>query len=70
MTAFRQALDEQGFTVLPAVLSPERVASLVAGLERALPDAGSSVLQSRGQIYGVRNLVDLWPEALTVAHET
>ena len=70
MTAPREALDEQGFTVLPAVLSRERVASLLVDLERALAHAGSSVLQSRGQVYGVRNLIDIWPPALSVAHET
>ena len=69
MTKLQQSLDEHGFTVLPGVLSPERVASLVADLERALPHAGSSVLRSRGQIYGVRNLIDVWPAARSVAQE-
>jgi ectoine hydroxylase-related dioxygenase (phytanoyl-CoA dioxygenase family) len=64
-----RALDQQGFAILPSVFSPQRVACLVAALERALPDAGKPVLRSRGQVYGFRNLIDVWPPALTVAQE-
>ena len=47
----------------------DRVAALVSDLERALPLAGASLLESRGHVYGVRNLVEVWPSAHTVASE-
>jgi ectoine hydroxylase-related dioxygenase (phytanoyl-CoA dioxygenase family) len=69
MTALQQAIDQQGFAILPEAFSPERVACLVSDLERALQRAGASLLQSRGHVYGVRNLSDAWPAAVAVADE-
>jgi ectoine hydroxylase-related dioxygenase (phytanoyl-CoA dioxygenase family) len=34
-----------------------------------LAGAAGPMLRSRGHVYGIRNLVDLWPPALSVAHE-
>lgn len=69
MTTLQHAIDQRGLAILPGAFSPERVACLASDLARALPHAGSSVLQSRGHVYGVRNLIDVWPPALTVAQE-
>jgi ectoine hydroxylase-related dioxygenase (phytanoyl-CoA dioxygenase family) len=69
MTALQQAIAEEGFAILPGAFSPERVACLVSDLDRALPRSGASVLQSRGHVYGVRNLIDVWPPALAVARD-
>ncbi len=69
MTTLQQAIELQGFAILPAAFSPERVACLISDLDRAVPSAGPSVLESRGHVYGVRNLTDVWPPALAVAHE-
>lgn len=65
----QQAIERDGFAILPAVLAPERVTALVSDLERALPLGGASVLVSRDQVYGVRNLVDVWPAAREAASE-
>lgn len=70
MNTLEPAIDRQGFAILAGLLSANRVARLVADLAQALPHAGSSVLRSRGHLYGVRNLIDVWPPALTVAHES
>src|SRR5947207_3654172 len=69
MTALQHGIDQQGFAILPGAFSPERVACLASDLARVLPHAGSSILQSRGHVYGVRNLIDVWPPALTVAQD-
>jgi len=69
MTGLQHAIDLQGFAILPRAFSPERAASLASDLAQALPHAGRSVLQSRGHVYGVRNLIDVWPPALTVAQD-
>jgi hypothetical protein len=69
MTALQHAVDHQGFAILPGAFSPEWVACLASDLALALPHAGGSVLQSRGHVYGIRNLIDVWPPALTVAQD-
>lgn len=69
MTILQQALERDGYAILPAVLAADRVETLVSDLEHALPLNGTSVLASRGHVYGVRNLVEVWPSAHTVASE-
>lgn len=69
MTALQDVIDQQGFAILPGVFGAERVACLVSDLARMLPHEGRSVLQSRGHVYGVRNLIDVWPPALSVAQD-
>jgi hypothetical protein len=69
MTDFQQEIAERGYAVLPGVFSAERVARLVSALDSARLQMNGAVLQSRGQVYGIRNLVDVWPTALAVARE-
>src|SRR5882672_11417908 len=69
MTALQRAIDQQGFAILSGVFSPERAACLALDLTRVLPPQGGSVLQSRGHVYGIRNLTDVWPPAVTVAQD-
>jgi phytanoyl-CoA dioxygenase PhyH len=69
MTDLQQDIEQQGFTVLSGLFDSERVARLVSELDRARLGMNGSVLQSRGQVYGIRNLADVWPAALAVAHE-
>lgn len=69
MTTLQRAIDREGFAVLPCLLTAERVACLVSELDRDLARSNAPVLQSGGQVYGVRNLIDVWPSALAVAHE-
>lgn len=69
MTDLQQDIEQQGFAVLPGLFDSERVARLVSELEGARIQMNGSVLQSRGQVYGIRNLVDVWPAALAVATE-
>jgi hypothetical protein len=69
MTGLQQDIEQQGFTVLPGLFGSERVARLVSELDRARLGMNGSVLQSRGQVYGIRNLTDVWPAALAVARE-
>jgi hypothetical protein len=59
-------LDEDGFTVLPAVFDPAAVADMVCSLEQAFAAAGSadaSIRGEEGEIYAARNVLDLWPGA-------
>jgi phytanoyl-CoA dioxygenase PhyH len=69
MLALQQAIEREGLAIVPGLLSAERVAGLVSDLDRTLPRAGASVLQSRGHVYGIRNLLDVWPAALAVARD-
>jgi hypothetical protein len=69
MTDLRQDIEQQGFAVLPGILDCERVAALVAELEAARLQMNGSVLRSRGEVYGIRNLVDLWPAVLAVVRD-
>ena len=69
MTDLQQEIEQQGFAVLPGLFSTERVARLVSELAATRLQMNGSVLHSRGQVYGIRNLVDVWPTALAVAQE-
>jgi len=69
MTDLRREIEEQGFAVLPGLFGVERVGSLVCELERARLELNDSVLQSRGHVYGIRNLSDVWPGAQAVAQD-
>lgn len=69
MTDLQQEIEQQGYAVLAGLFSAKRVASLVSELDGARLQMNGSVLQSRGQVYGIRNLVEVWPTALAVARE-
>ncbi len=69
MTDLQQEIEERGYAVLPGLFSAERVARLVFELDAARLQMNGSVLQSRGQVYGIRNLVEVWPTGLAVARE-
>jgi hypothetical protein len=62
-----EQLTEEGYTLLPAVLSTEEVESVRRSCAGALTDPGaaSSLLTSgEGPPYGARNLLRLWPEVV------
>lgn len=63
------AIDRDGFEIVRRVFSADRVAGLVSDLDSALSRGDPSVLRSRGRVYGVRNLSDVWPTALVVARD-
>ena len=67
MAPLEEAIEREGLAILPGLLTAERVACLLSDLGRTLPRVGSSVLRSRGRVYAVRNLIDVWPAALAVA---
>ena len=69
MTDLQQEIEQQGFAVLLGLFSTEHVARLVSDLDGARLQMNGSVLHSRGEVYGIRNLVDVWPTALAVAQE-
>jgi hypothetical protein len=46
MTGLQQDFEQHGFTVLPALFGPERVARLVSELEAACLQTNGSVLQA------------------------
>jgi len=69
VTDLQQDIEQQGFAVLPGILDSERVAALIAELEAARLQMNGSVLRSRGEVYGIRNLVDVWPAVLAVVRD-
>jgi len=69
MTDLQQEIEERGYAVVPGLFTAERVARLVSELDAARLQMNGSVLQSRGQVYGIRNLVEVWPTALVVARD-
>lgn len=68
-SALPTAIAYQGFAVVPGIFGPERMAELSAELDELLLRENASVLRSRGQVYGIRNLVAVWPSALAIARE-
>lgn len=64
MTVDPQQIDRDGFTIVPEVLGPAAVARLRAAVE--MLGERDDVLR-RGGTYGVRNLLDVVPEASAAA---
>ena len=69
MNTLTQGIDRHGFAIAPGLLSADRVACLLSDLDRMLRGAEAPVLRSRDRVYGVRNLTEVWPPSITVAHE-
>lgn len=69
MNTLREGIDGNGFAIVPGVLDAERVACLLSDLGDVRGRDEGALLQSRGHVYGIRNLIDVWPGAITVAHE-
>src|SRR5262245_15051629 len=67
---FQQQLDRLGYTLLPAVFSPAECRDLIDGLTRALQSDSASVLRSRGEAYGSRDLIRLLPEVCDIPRRT
>jgi hypothetical protein len=64
-----QEIEQDGFTVLPAVFPPEQVDVLLRELDAALGAAageGFTMRSEAGQVYAARNVLTLWPAAATV----
>ena len=55
-------LQRTGYAILPGVFSAEEASEFAGRLEAALAADESSVLRSRGQTYGSRDLIRLLPE--------
>jgi ectoine hydroxylase-related dioxygenase (phytanoyl-CoA dioxygenase family) len=52
-------LDENGFTVLPGVVSREEVSGLIEAICQPM---ATNAVRSRGGVYAIRNLLELSPE--------
>ena len=61
------SLDRDGYVMLPAVFTAAEVGAIRAACAQALATASDSVLANGGSAYGARNLLTLWPDALTLA---
>ena len=66
----RPTLDSTGFSVVPNVIPGEQIASLIAALERQFALADGALRLRGGNVYAVRNLLQLVPEVRLVAAST
>jgi phytanoyl-CoA dioxygenase PhyH len=59
------AVDRDGFAVVPGVLPPARVEAVLAELMPRLevPEEATFVRSQRGNVYAARNVVSLYPQA-------
>lgn len=63
----RKRLEQEGFAVLPHLLSPAEAASAAQSLEAALGGSGQAALRSQeGTVCGARNVLTVWPEAADI----
>ncbi len=68
-TAWLDALERDGYTVLSDVFSIVAVAHMVRSLEAIFGDrigAEASIRGDEGAVYAARNILTLWPEAVDV----
>jgi len=62
------AIERDGYAVVPGVLGPDELATLVAAVERAgLDDDGAARRGRGGSVYALRDLLKLVPEVRRVA---
>jgi hypothetical protein len=63
-----EQLTHDGFALLPRVFTPAEIAAARESCAAALAmgDEASSVLANRGPAYGARNLLRLWPGAISL----
>lgn len=63
-------LAQQGFVMLPGIFPPREIDSLVQRLSTSFQmRSDASILRSRGQTYGSRNLLETFPEvSLLMSH--
>jgi len=59
----REAIDRDGFAILPGVFSAWEVESAVAELDGILCRGNDAVRSRAGTVYAARNVLDLWPAA-------
>jgi hypothetical protein len=60
-------LDRDGFYLLRGVFAPAECDRLLSEWEAATATGGAGVMRSAaGNVYGARNILDLWPDALRV----
>lgn len=68
-TTCLDALERDGYTILPNVFSNQEVAHVVRSLEEVFCGRSgeeASIRSDEGSIYAARNVLNLWPEAADV----
>jgi hypothetical protein len=67
----RESLERQGFVLLERVLDRRATESLADSLSARLhTEVGTSVLRSRGRVYGSRNLLETFPDVVDVVRRS
>lgn len=61
-----QELEQRGYTLLMGAITPDYCAGLIARLTNALNTDAASILRSRGETYGSRDLISLLPEVCEI----
>lgn len=56
-----RSLDEHGYCTLPGILAHDQIRHATSQLDQLLTRDCDGILRSRGQAYGIRNLLQLWP---------
>jgi hypothetical protein len=68
----RDALERDGFALLPGIFAPDRVSWILAELEAALAEQTAeqgAIRNESGAMTGARNVLELWPPAAKVWRE-
>lgn len=61
---WRRQLADDGFALLAGIFAARQVAAIRDGLQAALSrDADGATLRAGGEIYGARNVLQVWPPA-------
>src|SRR5262245_27956769 len=65
---WQRALEANGYVVLPGVFSPAQLDEIVQGLEKAFANDtnGSTMRSADGNVYGARNLLQLFPASVNL----
>lgn len=68
-TSIEEALDHFGFCMIPQVISSDQLVELGDQIDQIIATGQQGVLGSSGNVFGVRNLLQLWPEVVGLCHE-
>ena len=70
--AWSNAINSDGFVVIPHVFDSAQIVAMLAALHRVFESQSSTVAMrsDAGSIYAARNILSLWPGAAAVCART
>lgn len=70
MDLYVQAIERDGYAVIPDVVDAETIRNILEDLERVRVDTNEAVSRRAGKAFGIRNLLNVLPSARALANSS